>query len=764
MDMRKRHFIMGAATLILAAACSVRPAPADYVDPFIGASTSIAEAGVYHGLGKTFPGAATPWGLVQVSPNTITGGDNAPGYSYEHETIEGFAFTQMSGVGWYGDFGNFLVMPTTGPMYTTAGLQDGSVEGWRSHFDKDSETASAGYYSAFLTDYGILAEATAAPHSGMLRFTFPESMESRIQVDLARRVAGCSKRQHVRVVDDSTIEGWMYCPPECGGWGNGDGKADYTVYFYARFSKPFTDFGFWSAEIPEGWARRKDEVVSPEYLSLVSEAPILTGIDELEGDHLGFFTQFPTYEGEAVTLSAGISFVDQDGARRNFESEMEGRSFDRVRSDARELWNDALGRIDVSGGSEEEKVIFYTSLYHALIDPRVFSDVDGRYTGADGRVHDPAEGFTKRTIFSGWDVFRSEMPLLTLIYPKVVSDEINSLVTMAEESGRGYLERWEIVNAYSGCMVGNPALSVIADAYAKGIRTFDVDKAYLFCANTSAMGTDPGLGYCPDGISQTLEYAYDDWCLSRFAQMTGRDADAELYARKAQAYRNIFDPEVSWFRQRLSDGSWAPWPERGRLEESCVECNPYQQGWFVPHDVEGMAELMGGRETALSDLQEFFANTPEDFHWNDYYNHANEPVHWVPYLFNRLGDPARTQKWTRTICANAYRDAVAGLCGNEDCGQMSAWYVFSSMGIHPVCPADNTYEVTSPVFDRVRIRLDGEYHSGRTFTIVAHDNAPGNFYIKKAELDGRELKDMRITFEDINAGSTLELWLGPEAD
>ena len=764
MDMRKRHFIMGAATLILAAACSVRPAPADYVNPFIGASTSIAEAGVYHGLGKTFPGAATPWGLVQVSPNTITGGDNAPGYSYEHETIEGFAFTQMSGVGWYGDFGNFLVMPTTGPMYTTAGLQDGSVEGWRSRFDKDSETASAGYYSAFLTDYGILAEATAAPHSGILRFTFPESAESRIQVDLARRVAGCSKRQHVRVVDDSTIEGWMYCPPECGGWGNGDGKADYTVYFYARFSKPFTDFGFWSAEIPEGWARRKDEVVSPEYLSLVSEAPILTGIDELEGDHLGFFTQFPTYEGEAVTLSAGISFVDQDGARRNFESEMEGRSFDRVRSDARELWNDALGRIDVSGGSEEEKVIFYTSLYHALIDPRVFSDVDGRYTGADGRVHDPAEGFTKRTVFSGWDVFRSEMPLLTLIYPKVVSDEINSLVTMAEESGRGYLERWEIVNAYSGCMVGNPALSVIADAYAKGIRTFDVDKAYLFCANTSAMGTDPGLGYCPDGISQTLEYAYDDWCLSRFAQMTGRDADAELYARKAQAYRNIFDPEVSWFRQRLSDGSWAPWPERGRLEENCVECNPYQQGWFVPHDVEGMAELMGGREKALSDLQEFFANTPEDFHWNDYYNHANEPVHWVPYLFNRLGDPARTQKWTRTICANAYRDAVAGLCGNEDCGQMSAWYVFSSMGIHPVCPADNTYEVTSPVFDRVRIRLDGEYHSGRTFTIVAHDNAPGNFYIKKAELDGRELKDMRITFEDINAGSTLELWLGPEAD
>lgn len=762
--MRTHILLAGAASLLIATACAVAPSPADYVNPFIGASTSVAEAGVYHGLGKTFPGAATPFGLVQVSPNTITGGDNAPGYSYEHETIEGFAFTQMSGTGWFGDLGNFLVMPSTGPMHTVAGLPDDSFDGWRSRYDKDTETASAGYYSAFLTDYGILAEASAAPHSGILRFTFPENSNSRIQIDLARRVAGCSKRQHIRIVDDSTIEGWMFCPPECGGWGNGAGNAEYTVYFYARFSKPFTDCGFWRADIPEGWTRKRDEVVSPEYLSLVSEAEIITGTDELEGDHIGFYTQFPTYEGEAVTMSAGISFVDAEGARKNFESEMEGASFDRVRTEARALWNDAMGRIAVSGGTEEERIIFYTSLYHALLDPRDFSDVDGRYPGADGKVHDPAKGFTKRTIFSGWDVFRSEMPLLTLVYPKVVSDEINSLVTMADESGRGYLERWEIANAYSGCMVGNPALSVIADAYAKGIRTFDADKAYEFCVNTSARGIDPAVGYCPDGISQTLEYAYDDWCLSRFAEMTGRDEDAAFYARKAQAYRNIFDPEVAWFRQRLADGSWAPWPDRGRLEETCVECNPYQQGWFVPHDLDGMVELMGGHDKALADLEDFFANTPDDFHWNDYYNHANEPVHWVPYLFNRLGAPSETQKWTRTICANAYRNAVAGLVGNEDCGQMSAWYVLSSIGIHPICPADNTYEITSPVFDRITVKLDGEYYSGKKFTVIAHDNGPDNLYIKKAELDGRPLTDMRITFDDINSGSTLELWLGPEAE
>jgi len=445
--------------------------PADYVNPFIGASTSTSAAGVYHGLGKTFPGATTPYGMVQVSPNTITGGDNSPGYSYEHTTIEGFAFTQMSGVGWFGDLGNLLVMPTTGPLQKIAGREDGSIGGYRSRYDKATETARAGYYSALLTDYGIRAESSATPHCGILRFTFPEGEQSRIQIDLARRVGGTAERQYIEVVDKHTIAGWMKCTPATGGWGNGEGQADYTVYFYAQVDKPMENYGFWSADIPDDWVRKRDEVVSVPYLQRVAAAPVVTGIDRIEGRHIGFYTEFGTRQDEQVILRAGISFVDMEGARKNFEAEIAGKAFDQVAREARELWNRELARIRIDGGSDRQKTIFYTALYHTMIDPRIYTDADGRYPGADGRIHTTGGRFAKRTIFSGWDVFRSQMPLQTIINPQLVSDLVNSLVTMADESGRHYFERWEIVNAYSGCMLGNPALSVLADAYAKGIRT-----------------------------------------------------------------------------------------------------------------------------------------------------------------------------------------------------------------------------------------------------------------------------------------------------
>lgn len=756
-----RYF--GHISLIVAlvlASCVAEKSPADYVNPFIGASTSVGKAGIYHGLGKTFPGATTPWGMVQVSPNTITGGDNGPGYSYEHETLEGFAFTQMSGIGWYGDFGNFLVMPTTGPMFTTAGLPDGSVKGWRSHFDKSSETAAAGYYSAYLTDYDILAESSAAPHSGMLQFTFPEAADSRIQIDMARRVGGSSTLQKVTVLDDRTIEGWMRCTPEGGGWGHGAGKADYTVYFHARFSKPFSDYGFWSADIPADMEFHRDEMVRPEFLAKVADAEIIRGRDSLEGTHIGFFTQFSTEKAEKVNVRVGISYVDLDGARNNLSSEIADKPFDQVRSEARQLWNDALGRISVSGGTDDQKTIFYTALYHTMIDPRIFADVDGRYVGGDGAVHSPDRDFVKRTIFSGWDVFRSQMPLSALVYPEVTHDIINSLINLAEESGKGYFERWEIVNAYSGCMCGNPALSVIADAYAKGIRDFDVDKAFEIGERTSARSIDPALGYNPGSISTTLEDGYGDWCLGRLAEMTGRKEAAESYYGKSQAYRKIFDPEMKWFRPRNADGTWMEWPEKGRIADDygCVESNPYQQGWFVPHDIEGLVGLMGGREAALEDLTAFFDAAPDDFHWNSYYNHANEPVHHIPFMFNRLGAPWLTQKWTRKICANAYRNCVEGLVGNEDCGQMSAWYVLAACGIHPVCPGETVYEITSPVFDEARLNFPG----GKSFVIKAKGNSEENIYIQSASLNGQPLAGMQLEYSDIVNGGELTLVMGPE--
>lgn len=765
--MKFTNLMISFAVLISAAGCADGgqdlKSPAAYVNPFIGASTSVGDAGVYHGLGKTFPGATTPYGMVQVSPNTITGGDNASGYSYEHKTIEGFAFTQMSGVGWFGDLGNFLVMPTTGDMKTVAGKEDGSISGWRSAYDKGTETAVPGYYMADLTDYGIRVESSATPHCGILRFTYPENESSRIQIDLARRVGGTSESQYVKVLDDHTITGWMKCTPETGGWGNGDGNARYTVYFYAEFSHPLENYGFWSADIPSGWTRKKDEVVSLPYLERVSKADIIRGKNELEGKHIGFFTEFPTSENEQVTMKVGLSFVDMDGARKNFGQEMAGKEFDRIRQDAFAMWNRELGRISVTGGSDEDKTVFYTALYHSLIDPRIYADVDGRYVGGDYEIHQGDGTFTKRTIFSGWDTFRSLMPLQTIINPGVVSDLINSLVTMADQSGREYFERWEFLNSYSGCMIGNPALSVLADAYVKDIRTYDMEKAYRYAVNSTAKFGNYPLGWTPGGlcISQTLEYGYFDWCLSVLAQGLGKEADAEKYRRQAQAYRNIFDPDKGWFRPRKADGSWEDWPANARTTEwyGCIECNPYQQGWFVPHDIDGMVELMGGREKVIADLDSFFENTPSDMLWNPYYNHANEPVHFVPFLFNRLGEPWKTQKWTRFICSHAYGDGVNGLVGNDDAGQMSAWYVLAASGIHPACPGETCMEITSPVFDRIEFTLDPDYASGKKFTVIAHGNGPENVYIRKAVLNGKALDKMQIEFADIAAGGTLELYM-----
>ena len=763
----RNYFINVILASVLMAACSCGREDFDatvYVDPFIGACTNTEFAGIYHGLGKTFPGAATPFGMVQVSPNTVTGGDNGCGYSCEMKTIEGFAMTQMSGVGWYGDLGNFLVMPTTGPMRTIAGKEDGSIEGWRSHYDKASETASPGYYSVDLTDYGIKVECSATTRCGILRFTWPESELSRVQVDLARRVGGTSEEQSVKIVDDHTIEGWMRCTPETGGWGDGSGKALYTVYFHAEFDRPFTSLaGFWSADIPDGWRRKREDVTSLPYLGRVAESELFIGGRELLGKHIGFFTEFPTSEGEQTVLKVGISFVDVEGARNNFKEEIAGKDFDAVVAGAHAMWKDELSKITVSGGSEADKTVFYTSFYHSMIDPRLYADCDGRYIGGDYKVHGQAEGFTKRTIFSGWDVYRSEMPLLTVTHPQVVADIVGSLTSMAEESGKGYYERWEFLNAYSGCMVGNPAITVLADAYAKGIRSFDAQQALKIAINSSLKFGNYPLGWHRLSTSETLEYAYADWCLGRLAEDMGNEEVAKEYYGKAQAYRNIFDQSVGWFRPRYEDGSWAEWPERGRLQDDygCVESNPYQQGWFVPHDIP--VELMGGSEAVLADLESFFENTPDNLLWNSYYNHANEPVHFVPFLFNELGQPWNTQKWTRFICSHGYSDdTITGLVGNEDCGQMSAWYVLAASGLHPICPGDTKMEITSPVFDKITIMTDPVYASGKTFTVKALDNGPENIYIQSAKLDGKPLDVPYIDFSDIASGGTLELKMGPE--
>ncbi|MGQ8334970.1 GH92 family glycosyl hydrolase [Sunxiuqinia sp. A32] len=752
-----KHISLFVIVVLTMTGCAKQPEinNVDFIRPVIGAVKYTDQSDDVHGFGKTFPGPTTPFGLVQPSPVTRTRGDES-GYAYNHTTIEGFCFTSMSGVGWYGDLGNFLVMPTTGEIYTNKGDDEHPEQGCRSRFTHDGEEISAGYYAVNLTDYDIRAELTTAPRAGIMRFTFPENEQSHIQIDLARRRGGTSTEQFIQVVDDYTIQGWMKCPPEGGGWGNGDGKADYTVYFYCQFSKPLEDFGVWSAEIPEDWVRKNEEVQSPEYQEVISKAKLLPQENEMQGKHLGFYANYNTKDGEQILLKSGISFVSIEGAKENLEHDIADWNFEQVLADARGLWRDAIDRVKVTGGTEADKIKFYTSLYHTMIDPRASSDVNGQYIGADNQVH-VTDDFTYRTIFSGWDVFRSQFPLQTIINPSLVNDEVNSLIQLAELSGNNYYPRWELLNAFSGCMIGNPAVSVVVDAYEKGIRNYDIEKAFQFAKNSvDKFGNQP-LGYTPNSLSHTLEYAYTDWCVGRFAESLNKDDLAEEYYNRSTDYKNIWDKDVNWFRAKDADGNWIPWQGKTVHGQGCVESNPYQQGWFVPHDMDGLMKLLGGKENFKSELLNFFSNTPDDFLWNDYYNHANEPVHHIPFLFNEVGLPHETQEWTRKICDKAYGTDAFGLCGNEDVGQMSAFYVLAAIGIHPVCPGDNKYEITSPVFNSVDIQLDPDYYSGKTFSVIAHNNSPENVYIKSIKLNGKPLNRFWILHDEIVNGGVLEM-------
>jgi predicted alpha-1,2-mannosidase len=783
-DLSRRTF--GQLSLGVAGALALRDLPAQSVGqsaslsasrsihPIIGASTSQKL-----GEGKTFPGATVPFGMVQISPDTITGGDNAPGYSWEHTTIEGFSFTHMSGVGWYGDFGNLQIMPTTGVLKLACGRIDHPGEGWRSRFSHATERAEANYYAVTLQDSGIRAEMTAAPRSAILRFTYPQSgpqaETSRISIDLARRIGGTSTKQYVRVVDNNAIEGWMHCPQTGGGWGDGAGHVNYTLYFRLECSRPPKRFGAWKIAVPADTFPVKtgmnvDYFSTDAYYELVRSGEVLESCREAEGTHLGFYGEFSTTPDEPLLVKAGISFVSMEGARANLQHDIPGWDFDAVRRAGVAAWDEALAAIVIEGASEEQQAIFATAMYHAMIDPRVICDADGSYVAGDGKVR-RATGHTPRTIFSGWDVFRAEMPLMMLIRPQLVEDMIASLVELADLSGKGYLERWEIMNAYSGCMDGDPATAVIVDAYAKGLRGFDVDKAYRACRQTAA-GSGAATnrpendfylqqGWVPELLSWSMDNWYYDWCVSRFATMQGNSEDAKLFAARAQNYRKLWDPEVGSMRAKTKDGAWIPWKGKTVFGQGCVESNPGQQSWFVPHDVPGLIQLMGGKEAFAQELEQFFEHTPDTFGWNDYYNHSNEPVHHVPYLFVYAGKPWLTQKWARRICKNGYKDAVDGIVGNDDVGQMSAWYVMSAFGLYPVCPGDGIYVIGSPLFEKATMRLDPRYSKHGSFTVVARGQSADNVYVQSAKLNGQPLDRAWLRHQEVMTGETLELVMGP---
>jgi putative alpha-1,2-mannosidase len=682
--------------LVCAAAWTVCGVRVDDVDPFIG---TVAESGDAafggHGLGKTFPGAAYPFGMVQLSPDTVTGGDNGPGYSWTHKTIEGFSFLHMSGIGWYGEFGNFQVMPG-GPGATP--------------FSHDKEKASPGYYAVELPERGCKVELTVSRRSGMMRITYAEGGEKELSIDLARRIGERTRakphgRQTFEVTGANAFAGEIVCDHRDGGWGGGAGGVDYTLSFRGAFSKP------------------------------------LDRVEHAGGETNRVVTvRFRVAAGESVTLHVAFAF---DGR----PEEPRGLDFDALRAATRETWAKALGCIDVEGGTPDERTVFATALYHAMIDPRDIGDavLNGHR-------------YTRRTVFSGWDVFRSAFPLLTLIRPDVVSDTVNSMMDTVVSGRRETLPRWDILGCPSGCMLGQPIASVMADAYEKGIRGFDADLALTLLMDTlEKESNDRATGYSAGSLSATLEYAYSDWCCGRLAQLMGKDDVARRYFGYAQNYTNCWSGEVRWMRTRLAGGAWHDWSGREVFGQGCLESNPWQQGWFVPHDPEGLMRLMGGRSVYTAELESIFAAVPTNFLWNAAYNHPNEPCHTLPFMWTFSDRPEMTGVWTRRICAAAYGTGPYGLCGNDDVGQMSAWYVLCAVGLHPLCPGDGRWCLTAPVFTRATLRLG----NGKTFTIRAPRADAAHDKIRRVRLNGRPVDVRTVSTAAVLAGGELEIDLEP---
>lgn len=727
-----------------------------YVDPMIGTVGEVAaDTPGASGGGKVHPGACVPGGMVQLSPDTITGGDNGSGYNYCDTTIEGFSFNHMSGIGWLGDLGNIQVMPVTGETDLRSGSNQEvpfvkGTTGWKSSFSHEKENARAGYYSVELERYGITAEATVSMHTGLLRFTYPKHEDARILFNFSRRIAGHADFEHVEIVSNTRIEGSIYCTPAGGGFGKGAGNIAYNLHFACELSKPAKYMRFFS-----------EETYQEE------------GLRNFEAPDVGLVVGFDTEQDEQILLRCGISYTDLEGARRNLETECPDFDFDKLAAAATRKWEEAFETVKVEGRDETDLTLFYTCLYHTLLDPRCAVDVDGRFRSADGSIR--RVDYTHRTMFSGWDVYRSEFPLLTLIRPEMVNDEVNSLLTIAELAGTSF-PQWELMGIDSHCMCGDPGLIVIADAFVKGIRNFDAVKAYeIGMASTKALtklhqkpftSVRPAMkqyqqdAFIPESLSITLEFLLADYTLAQFAAGMGRQEDAEELLARVKTYRENYNPATGFMGPRDKKGKFLPvkdeYDERG-----CVESNIYQQSWFVPYDVEGLAELFG-RERFLKLLEKFFEEADFSKLWNVHYNHSNEPCHNITHYFNYLGEAHRTQYWTRRVQKEGYRRGAFGFCGNEDVGQLSAWYVLSALGFAQVCPGDPKYMVNTPLFQKAELKLDKKYHSCRisdTLTITCDQDPLEYPYIKAMYLNGTLIDRVYLTYEEITSGGTLEFEL-----
>lgn len=728
--------------------------PSEYVNPMIGTD----------GMGHTFPGACVPFGGVQLSPDT----DNVPhnidgvyqkatykycaGYQYSDSTIVGFSHTHFSGTG-HSDLGDILLMPGVGEVKLDPGTALDPDSGYRSRFSHENEKATPGYYEVLLSDSGVKAQLTATPRVGVHKYIFPKNQDAHVILDLGHGIYNYDGKvlwSVLRVENETLITGYRIT--------NGWARTNYT-YFAISFSKPITEYGYKDRDkvLYKGfWRRFKQDKNFPE----------------MAGKDVAAYFHFDTKSGEELVAKVALSAVSTEGALKNLRAEAEGKSFDQLAEQAQESWNKELSMFSVEG-TEDQKAMFYTSLYHTMINPSVYMDVDGSYRGLDHNIH-KAEDFVNYTVFSLWDTYRAEHPLMNIIQPKRSADMVASMIAHQQQSVHGMLPIWSHMGNENWCMSGYHAVPVLSDAIVKGVYKAS-DDAFNAMVSTSTVPYYAGLGEymelgyvpmdkVPTAASTTLEYAYDDWAIYSAAKKAGREDIAQEYMKRALFYRNIYDRELGFARPRYSDGSFKK--EFDVLQthgEGFIEGNSWNFSFHVPFDVKGLMTLMGGEKVFTKRLDNLFGmHLPEEYYAANEditidclvggYVHGNEPSHHVPYLYAWTSQPWKSQYWLRDIMNRMYRNNIRGLGGNDDCGQMSAWYIFSAMGFYPVCPGSDQYVLGAPYLPYIKLELPG----GNALVIKAPAVSDANRYVKALYINGKRYDKNYVTHADVLAGGEWE--------
>ena len=724
-----------------------------YVNPMIGTVK----------MGHTFPGACVPHGIVQLSPDTDTIPHNingvyvkdaykyCAGYQHDDKTIVGFSHTHLSGTG-HSDLGDILIMPVTGTLKFNPGTADNPDSGYRSRFSHDTEISRPGYYEVVLDDYRVKAQLTATERVGVHKYTYPDNEVQKILLDLTHGIYNYDGKvlwSGLRVENDTLITGCRIT--------NGWSRENYT-YFAISLSKPIKNYGYADKE-------------KPKYLGFWRKFDLHNNFPEIAGRKIVAHFEFEPDASSPLIMKVALSGVSTQGAIKNLEAEAKNKSFDRIVAEASSKWEKELDVIDVKGDNDK-KTMLYTSLYHTMINPSVYMDVDGQYRGIDHNIH-LADGFKNYTIFSVWDTYRALHPLFNLINRERSIDIIKSMMAHYEQSVHKALPVWSHMGNENWCMIGYHSVSVVADAIDKGLN-IDKAKALEAMVNSSNVDYYDGtgeykkLGYVPfdrsgSGSSITLEYAYDDWTVYNTALKMNNPSIAGTYEKRAHNYRNIFDPELKFVRARYSDGQWkTPFSLLNTHGEGFIEGNSWNYSFYVPHDVKGLIQQMGGDKQFVQRLdsiftmhlpEEFFADTedvtPEGLMGN--YVHGNEPSHHIAYLYAWTSQPWKTQYWVREIMNRMYRNSIDGLCGNDDCGQMSAWYIFSAMGFYPVCPDSNQYVLGAPYFPYMKVKIG----NGKYLEIKANDVSDKMRYVKSVKLNGKAYTKAYINYDDIKDGAEL---------